>query len=375
MILHIVPDEKFIDIAYKLFDNQNPDNNQFIIVASKSKFKYIKTTPIIKISKFEFLSKKFSNSLSKYEFIIIHSLTDITKKLILNSSNNIKFLWLGWGYDYYGYLDKKLLLEKTLNLKEKMFHKNKKRQVLLKIKNFIKNKLIYRDINNLEKIFDKINYFSPVLYEDYLLIKNKFKNFKPKYIDWNYGSLDDILIKEDLEISGKNILLGNSASFENNHIEAIELIEKMDLKDKKIICPLSYGDKDYANKIILYGNTKLMDKFEPLIDFMSIEKYNQTLSSCSIVIMNHLRQQALGNIILMIYFGAKVFLNKENPVYEFFKNNGAIVFSIEELTSENINNELTKKEKNINKEVLIKHWSKGVILQKTKKLIETMRNI
>lgn len=32
----------------------------------------------------------------------------------------------------------------------------------------------------------------------------------------------------------------------------------------------------------------------------------------------------------MMYFGAKVFLNKENPVYEFFKNNDAIVFSMEE---------------------------------------------
>ncbi len=64
---------------------------------------------------------------------MIHSLTNEVKKLILNSNDNIKFIWLGWGYDYYGYLDKKLLLEKTLDLKEKMFHKNKKKQVLLKI--------------------------------------------------------------------------------------------------------------------------------------------------------------------------------------------------------------------------------------------------
>ncbi len=45
MILHIIPDEKFIDIAYKLFNNQSPDNN--------SKFKYIKITPVIKISRFK----------------------------------------------------------------------------------------------------------------------------------------------------------------------------------------------------------------------------------------------------------------------------------------------------------------------------------
>jgi dTDP-N-acetylfucosamine:lipid II N-acetylfucosaminyltransferase len=375
MILHIAPDEKFIDMSYIMFEKASPRNNEFIVITNKNSFKYIKTTPITKIKLFKFLSKKFSNSLEKYEFVVIHSLTNEVKKLILNSNDNIKFIWLGWGYDYYCYLDKKLLLEKTFDLKEKISYRDTNKKLLQKIKNLIKNKILYRNINDLEKIFNKIDCFAPVLYEDYLLVKNKFENFKPKYIDWNYGTLEDDLIKDDLKISGKNILLGNSASFENNHIEAIDLIVKMDLKDKKIISPLSYGDKDYANKIISYGNNKLMDKFEPLTDFMPIKRYNQILSSCSIVIMNHLRQQAVGNVIVMMYFGAKVFLNKENPVYEFFKNNDAILFSMEELTSENINNELTKEEKNINRKILIKHWSKDVILKKTKKLIETMRNI
>ena len=71
--------------------------------------------------------------------------------------------------------------------------------------------MIYRDINNIEKVFNKIDYFSPVLYEDYLLVKNKFK---PKYIDWNIRRWSN-------KRRFRNILLGNS--FENNHIEAIDL--------------------------------------------------------------------------------------------------------------------------------------------------------
>lgn len=37
-----------------------------------------------------------------------------------------------------------------------------------------------------------------------------------------------------------------------------------------------------------------------------------------------MNQQALGNIIIMMYLGAKIFLRKDNPVYDFFINNNAM---------------------------------------------------
>ena len=376
MILHIAPDDKFIDMAYNMFEKVSPNNNEFIVVTKQKKFRYIKTTPITKISHFEFLSKKFITSLGRYEFVVIHSLSDVAKQLILKSDDKIKFVWLGWGYDYYCYLDKKLLLEKTLHLQKKISAQTPiRKKILQKTKNFIKENILYRDASEPIKVFKKINFFAPVLYEDYLLLQNQFSKFTPQYLDWNYGTLEDDLIKQDLKISGRNILLGNSATFENNHIEAIDLLCKLNLENRKIICPLSYGSEEYAKEVINYGKKKFGDKFEPLVDFMKIEEYNQIISTCSIVVMNHLRQQAVGNIIIMMYFGAKVFLNKENPVYKFFKSNGAIIFSMEELTNENIKTELTEYEKNINKEILKKYWSRDVILKKTKNLIETMRKI
>ena len=88
--------------------------------------------------------------------------------------------------------------------------------------------------------------------------------------------------------------------------------------------------------------------------------------------MNHLRQQAVGNIVTMMYFGAKIFLNKENPVYDFFINIGAVIFSMEELNYENINLRLTKEEIEINKIILKKYWSRDIMVEKTKKLIELL---
>ena len=105
---------------------------------------------------------------------------------------------------------------------------------------------------------------------------------------------------------------------------------------------------------------------------MTIDEYINTLSSCSVVIMNHIRQQGLGNIIIMLYLGARVFLRKENPIYGFFKNEGAKIFSIEdlELNRELISEKITEEELIINRNILRKHWSRDVIQQKTKLLID-----
>ncbi len=374
MILHIVPDNKFIDMAYNMFEKASPNNNKFMVVTRQKEFKYIKTTPITKVVRDKFLSNEFAQSLNNYEFIVLHTLSDMAKKLILNANETTKFIWIGWGFDYYCYSDKELLKEKTLQLKNNLikskdfFGKN----ILRKIKKFAKYASVYKGIEDTEKIFNKIDYFAPVLYEDYLLIQKQFKNFNPLYLDWNYGTLENDLIHEDLIISADNILLGNSASFENNHIEAIDMLKKLDLNKKKIICPLSYGLREYADSVIKYGNKNFGMKFNPLLDFMKIEEYNKVISSCSIVVMNHFRQQAMGNIIVMMYFGAKIFLNKENIIYDFLKNNDAIIFSMEELTSKSINIRLSEEEIDKNREIIRNYWGIDIMRTKTKELILTM---
>ncbi len=374
MILHIVPDDKFIDMAYNMFEKASPNNNEFMVVTKQENFKYIKTTPITRISPLKFLTKSFAKRLSKYEFVVIHWLEDQTKQLILNAPREVKFIWIGWGGDYYRYINKKLYLPLTQTLVNDTFTPQVKTSIKQKIKTRIKKLFFLKEVLDTEKIIARINFFAPVLQEDYDLLCNEFIDFSPKYIDWNYGTLEDDLVPEKLQIDGKNILLGNSATAENNHLDTFKILRHINISDRKIICPLSYGDMNYSEKIIRHGIELFGNNFEALTDFIPINEYNKIINSCSIVIMNHLRQQAVGNIVIMLYFGAKVFLNKENPVYEFFKKNGAIIFNMEELTDKNINIELTEQEKHINKEVLKKYWARDVILEKTKKLIEIMRD-
>ncbi len=373
MILHIVSDEKFIDMAYKVFEGASPENNEFMLVSNKKiQFKYIKNTPITLISPYKFLSKKFARSLTKYDFIIFHSLfnNDNKLQLIINADKKIKFVWIGWGGDYYKLLNRRLYLTKTSDLYRSITKKNKT-SILQEIKNYFKKKIYLRNINDKQKAINRINYFSPVLEEEYFLVKNSLKNFKSEFIDWNYGTLNETLGSFiDKRVNGDNILIGNSASFSNNHLEAFEAVRKLNIEKRKIIVPLSYGNKIYQNDIIKYGKDIFKNNFCPLIDFMPLNEYNEIISTSSIVVMNHLRQQAGGNIVVMLYLGAKIFLNKENLFYHFYKNQGAIIFSMDELSNENIYNNLTDSEVEINRNVVRDMISEDVIRKKTKKLID-----
>lgn len=381
MILHIVSDNIFVDMAYRVFETVYPGKNEFILAERNNKLKYIKNTPVDYVHRLNIIKKSFSDNLKNYEMVILHGMDDFKMQCVLKADSSIKFVWIGFGGDYYKHsiLSDELLLPKTLKLKEELENFYKLNQMankfLFKLKKLIK-KILFEENNELETI-NKIKFFSPVLKEEFNLVKEKVPNFKPKYLSWNYGSLED-LIKgfEGFGVTEQNILLGNSASFSNNHLDAIEFLSKIDLEGKKVICPLSYGDLNYGKSILVAGNETWGKNFIPLIDFMPIDKYIELISSCSIVIMNHLRQQALGNIITMMYLGAKVFLDERNILYHFFKNEGAHVFSTQQLIDDHslINSFLSQSEIETNKLILRRHWSREAIIQKTNRLVNIVKN-
>jgi hypothetical protein len=361
-------------MAYNIFEKASPGNNKFVVVTKQEKFNYIKTTPITKISPIKFLSRKFAKSLTQYEFVVVHWMDELKMQLIMNAPKEVKFVWIGWGGDYYGYIEKNLYLPLTQNLIVNMSASTGKPSFKSRIKNLVKQNLFLGGIRDKEKVLNRIDYFAPVLEEDYHLVANSFKVFMPRFIDWNYGTLEDDIIPDmSITISGNNILVGNSATAENNHLDTFELLKYIDLTDRKIICPLSYGDPEYGKIVEMKAKEQFGDKVDTLATFLPINEYNKIISSCSVVVMNHLRQQAVGNIVSMLFLGAKVFLNKKNPVYDFFKNNGAVIFSIDELTDDSIGTILSEDEKHINKEVLKKYWTRDVILEKTRSLIYTLR--
>jgi hypothetical protein len=134
--------------------------------------------------------------------------------------------------------------------------------------------------------------------------------------------------------------VGNSADPSNNHIEILDKIKKDINKNEKIkiICPLSYGKKDHAKKVIQYGKKLFGKNFVPLKKFMDLKTYNKLQSNIDIAIFNHQRQQAMGNILTLLYLGKKVYIRDDIVTWDFMQKNDIKVFSFN-----NLKNNLLKK--------------------------------
>lgn len=335
MILHVVTDEKFIDCAYKIFETATNNNNRFILPTNILKLKYIKEANVELIPIKVFNSKGFAQSIDDYELVVLYGYTKLYENFVLNLSLNIPILWIGYGFDYYSKMRPAsfpLLLPKT----QKLVYKQRPIEL---IKEPLKS--LFRSItgHTYKKLISRINYFAPILEEEYELCKKNIPGMHADYVSWNFDSetveykikqTQHMLVSKD----SKDILLGNSSSYSNNHIEAIDLLAENDLIgiNTKIILPLSYGDEKYRNIVIEYAKKKLGESpIIPLVDFMPKEEYTKVIADCRYVVMNHLRQQAMGNINIKLRCGASVFLNKSNPAYIYYKKLGIKLFTIDDL--------------------------------------------
>lgn len=158
------------------------------------------------------------------------------------------------------------------------------------------------------------------------------------------------------------IQIGNSADPSNNHIEVLGKLQKYKDRNIEIICPLSYGDKVYAEKVINYGTEIFGDKFVSITEFIPFNKYLEILASIDIAIFNHKRQQAMGNITTLLGLGKKVYIRQEITTWQFCIDHELKVYSANgyyEDLFENIDEKI--KQKNIDN-VKIK-FSEGKLVE------------
>lgn len=328
MITHIIPDDKFPEKGIKNFQSASKELNRSLIIADSTNFTYLKNKPDIIINKKEwFLNSVFISTIRTSDALVLHALSVVGVIATVYAKRKTKILWIGWGYDYYNkFVEKGYTLFGPLT--EQLKSKNEiseKVSAIQQLKRSVGNCLFKYSLK-------RIDIFSPVIMEDYKLFMEYFPRSKMKYLPWNYGVfLDNLIPSNGLPFLGPNILIGNSASYTNNHLEAFEILQHIDLGNRKIIVPLSYGDPKYRDYIVEVGKKLFGDAFIPLLSFMPIAEYHEILQSCSIAIMYHYRQQAVGNISALVRSGTKVYLSKKNPFLKTCKRIDVKVFLIEDL--------------------------------------------
>lgn len=384
-IVHLVNDEKFIKFIADIFNNCDGVTNRFIVLVSDSSvaLRHVSNLSNIRIiANKEIFFAAIKKELLSCDTVIIHFNDPIKMVITLRSPKKVPVVWSGWGLDYCNYIAncsgttlgvESTELQSSL-LKKKQKHKNLlcyyTKTAIDFFRNPIKNFIFKR-------FLDRVNYFSSPVPEDFELLKLSLGDkFKATFVQINYGSVDKTFAPGPEKFTGDDILVGNSATSTNNHLEIFRLLSSLDLGDRKIIVPLSYGNSYYRDEIIKNGYKFFGEKFNPLVDFMPLENYNKIIANCSVIVMGHRRQQAVGNTATMLYKGAKVFLDESSTVYRFFKKRGAFIFSLNDLIEcrPEIFLPLSSVQQRINREIIQCFWGDDVVQHNVNILVEKLKS-
>ncbi len=330
-ILHVaILDPIFIrNFIQFIRNNFLVENHKFLLFTNKLNLEYKTNNNInvIPLSNYRYFLKEAKKS-SK---IIFHGLwIDLINDLVNKYDSLLdKIYWIAWGGDF-NPVDLQPTVRKTL---------------IKKIKNIITD-----------------NYY------DYLYIKEKYSNTVAKHLKcFSYPS--NVFYPLEFEENSKrnssiNILIGNSADPFHRHNEILKNLKIFKNENVKIFVPLSYckSDNKYIEEVISIGREIFKEKFIPIKDFMSLEDYRKFLSTIEIAIFGAKRQQAMGNIITLLGFGKKVYIDKETTTYKMLSDLGVRVFDLDKISIKPFDDSISKNNSTVIKnyfseENLVKQWT------------------
>lgn len=358
MNLHLVNDEKFINGSINTFERFYPGKNIFIVQKSNSKNwkpRYVSGNDVKFLS---LTNRKDVNAISDIvaktgvTSIFVHYLTD-AKAAILNSirhkNKSIKTYWIFQGADLYGVLHKRFNYELIDNTSKPVKSIN---QRIASIISRIKFLAFYRafPFASYKKFIKELDYFCFWNPYDFKLLKHHFDtDAEFKYFGYN-ASLAENLLPNTTVNDKVNIIVNNSASQNGNHRTVLDKLHLIGSNAfNKVVVPLSYGDSGVKKDVLEYGRTLFGDKFCPLTEFMAKDEYFKLLYDIDVAFFGARRQEAAGNIFLLLGLGVKVFLRKDNNMIHLLKDNGFIFFIFEDdLNTADDIKPLTSNEKLVN---------------------------
>jgi hypothetical protein len=74
--------------------------------------------------------------------------------------------------------------------------------------------------------------------------------------------------------------------------------------------------------VIRQGQQLFGEKFTPLTKFLSGDEYGKILCKAKVMVLNHMRQQGLGNAVLFLALKKKIFIRSNVTSYDYFRGIG-----------------------------------------------------
>jgi hypothetical protein len=339
MNLHVFNDEygMYPNSSEKFIRETSPDNNKVINIAKQQT---LPNPHITLVAPSVTSIKAFINTLSEVDKIILHPLNYETAFFLLALKKvfpNATVYWVCWSYEIYNYHfpPEKMYLPYALRIV--------RNDLKARIKNFIKKNIIgvcltplfpLKSVRNLTKAYAMVDYFASFLEEDFYVATSITRNLKMQYLSFAYLSIDQII---DLNLThdegGKTIMLGHASSLESNHYEMISDVSKLPITNK-ILIPLAYGNEAYKHSIRRYAEASLTGPLEIMTEKLSADKYYAKLREVKHAVFNLRVQQGLGNLLGLVYMGAKIYLREETTTFKQFKKWGIHVYAYEAIPSE-----------------------------------------
>lgn len=351
-VLHIIKDDKFYDGVINAFDSDERFENRSILVVNSPDYEFfrIKQTEKVELLWTKKMLKECLQS-SNYDVIFFHSLQ-------IDKYNYIKYIpkdkiviWWSWGFELYSqpYGLKQLIpIDLYKSQTKQLVDSTNKKGIKGRMKDFIKKLFIRPYYECLRrKVISRIDYFQPVIPLEYQLMK-KVDGFHAREFYYPRGLTSHKPNTEDVLLPNGGILVGNSTSSNNNHLDVWNIV-KTHIDNKRIIVfPLNYGSEilytDIICNKIMTGNRNV--RF--LRSFMPRDEYFKLIDNCSYAVFGVMRQQAMGNINYCLRRGIKVFLYRDSLVYRFLKEWGYVVYAIEDVDENSFSKPLTQEELELN---------------------------
>ncbi|GAB3224306.1 hypothetical protein GCM10027454_19870 [Algoriphagus aestuariicola] len=265
------------------------------------------------------------------DVIFVHYLKDKEVDFFYFNSILLPKIWMFWGADgfslplfYNKFLDggsKEFLNKVKLSTSFTEYFKHKVKIHFNKLWNqsFATRKKL--------KVINQFNYIVPIVPGDFSLLSSSYK-ISSNFFHFNY--VTDLQGDVSKNTEG-NIFLGNSSSIFNNHLSILRKLNEAKLGSRKVYVPLSYGDQHYKKSLLDFIIDLKNPNIIPLASFIPFSEYTKIINSCDIMIMNHQRQQALGNIILGLINGCTIFMNESSTLYKFLLSENFLINTVGEL--------------------------------------------
>jgi dTDP-N-acetylfucosamine:lipid II N-acetylfucosaminyltransferase len=309
MNLHVVSDSKFSNTFYKNLEEIGLMSNNKIVVRSNQK---AVTHMNVDADFAPLYSKKFSECVGdtlQYKKVFIHQFSPLMYRWVaMNKFQEIN--WMVWGGDLYNLPFVKHDFYEPATLEFIRKHPSGVNWLYLL-------KVYLTSMPFRKKAYSKIRSVYTWMSSEYAFASKHIPSLQAEHQFFFYENqspyqkLDGLVKPRNTASKPYRVIVGNSGTPTNNHIDAIQKISDSGIMADLII-PVGYGEAAYIDflkrNVAFYKNgaVEFVDRF------MDFDEYVALLVSADALVMNHIRPQGYGNIFMMMYLGKPVFLNERN---------------------------------------------------------------